>query len=157
MQTIGGALAEQFERMWMMLAETIGNCSGWDWRRDAGHWLLIPGRLAYHIMETVEYYSRESPDETPRAERFGVDWETRELEKLPDRKLLLDCLGEVRGRLLSKLCSASDEAMLADHPFPWTGKTLMELMMYALRHSMFHLGEIQSELRRRQLRGAEWH
>ena len=157
MHTIGNGLADQFEHMWMMLRETIGNCTDEEWKRDAGHWFLIPSRLAYHIIETVDFYSRESPEGMPFAERFGVDWETREVEKLPDRESLLDYLEEIRGSLKGKLRSRPDETILAGHPFPWTGATVLERMIYTLRHSMFHLGQIQAELRLRGLKGAEWH
>ena len=157
MYTVGNGLADQFERMWMMLREAIGNCADEEWKRDAGNWFLIPSRLAYHIIETVDFYSRESPEDMPWAERFGVDWETREVEKLPDREPMLDYLEEIRGSLRGKLRSMSDEAILSGHPFPWTGTTLLERMIYTLRHSMFHLGQIQAELRRRGLKGAEWH
>jgi hypothetical protein len=51
----------------------------------------------------------------------------------------------------------SDEDLLAGHAFPWTGATVLERMIYTLRHSMFHLGQIQAELRRRGMKGAEWH
>jgi len=156
--TIGNALADQFERMWVMLREAIENYPDEEWKRDASHWFLIPSRLAYHTIETVDYYSRESPEEMRWAERFGgVDWQTKEAEKLPGREAMLDYLEEIRGSLRGKLCSMSDEAFLADHAFPWTGATVLERMIYTLRHSMFHLGQIQAELRRRGLRGAEWH
>jgi uncharacterized damage-inducible protein DinB len=157
MYTLGNGLADQFERMWMMLREAINNCADEEWKSDAGHWFLIPSRLAYHIIETVEFYSRESPEGMDFAGRFGVDWETREAEKLPDREAMLDYLEEIRGSLRGKLRSMSDEALLAEHPFPWTGATVLERMVYTLRHSMFHLGQIQAELRRRGLKGAEWH
>lgn len=157
MHTIGSGLADQFERTWMMLRQAIDNCPDEEWKRDAGHWFLIPSRLAYHTIETVDHYSRESPEDMPWAERFGVDWEMREAEKLPDREPMLDYLEEIRGSLKGKLHSMSDEAILGEHAFPWTGATVLERMIYTLRHSMFHLGQIQAELRRRGLKGAEWH
>lgn len=157
MHTIGTGLADQFERMWIMLREAIGNCPDEEWKRDAGHWFLIPSRLAYHTIETVDFYGRESPVEMDWARRFGADWETKEAEKLPDREPILDYLEEIRGSLGGKLRSMSDEAFLAGHAFPWTGATVLERMIYTLRHSMFHAGQIQAELRRRGLQGAEWH
>jgi uncharacterized damage-inducible protein DinB len=157
METIGNGLADQFERMWMMLREAIDNCADEEWKRDAGHWFLIPSRLAYHTVETVDFYSRQSPVEMDWAGRFGADWETRQTDQLPDREPMLDYLEHIRANLGGKLRSMSDQALLADHAFPWTGATVLERMIYTLRHSMFHLGQIQAELRRRGLKGAEWH
>jgi uncharacterized damage-inducible protein DinB len=157
MHIIGNGLDDQFERMWMMLREVIGNCPGEEWKRDAGHWFLIPSRLAYHTIETADFYNRESPEGMDWAGRFDVDWETQDAEKLPDREPMLDYLEEIRSSLQSKLHSMSDESFLAGHAFPWTGATVLERMIYTLRHSMFHVGQIQAELRRRGLQGAEWH
>jgi len=157
MHIIGNGLADQFERMWTMLREAIGNCLDEEWKREAGHWFLIPSRLAYHTIETVDFYGRESPEEMDWAVRFGVDWETKEAEKLPDREPMLDYLEEIKSSLERKLHSMSDEALLADHAFPWTGATVLDRMVYTLRHSMFHVGQIQAELRRRGMKGAEWH
>jgi hypothetical protein len=59
-----------------------------------------------------------------------------------------------------------DEPLLADEPsvrrqrddaFPRTRATVLEHMTNVLRHSMFHLGQIQSELGRTGLAGAEWY
>jgi uncharacterized damage-inducible protein DinB len=157
MCVIGNGLADQFDRMWMMLREAIDNCPDAEWKHGAGHWFLIPSRLAYHTIETVDSYRRESPQAMDWAGRFGVDWETKEAEKLPDREPMLDYLEEIRGSLGGMLRSMSDEDLLAGHAFPWTGATVLERMIYTLRHSMFHLGQIQAELRRRGMKGAEWH
>jgi uncharacterized damage-inducible protein DinB len=157
MHTIGQGLADQFERMWTMLRETIDNCAEEEWKREAGHWFLLPSRLAYHTIETVEFYSRQSPEGMDWNGRFGVDWETRETERLPDREPMVNYLDDIRGSLREKLQSLPDEALTAEHAFPWTGATPLERMIYTLRHSMFHVGQIQAELRRRGLKGAEWH
>ena len=157
MGAIGDGIVDQFERLWMMLREAVNNCPDEEWKRDAGHWFLIPSRLAYHTIETVDSYSRDSPEKMDWAGRFGADWETKEAEKLPDREAILDYLEEIRGSLKGKLHTMSDAALLAGHAFPWTGATVLERMIYALRHSMFHLGQIQAELRCRGLKGAEWH
>ena len=157
MHIIGNGLADQFERMWLMLREAIVNCPYEEWKRDAGHWFLIPSRLAYHTIETVDFYRRESPQAMDWAGRLGVDWETKDSGTLPDRKLMLSYLEEIQGSLGEKLRSMPDEALLAGHAFPWTGVTVLERMIYTMRHSMFHLGQIQAELRRRELKGADWH
>ena len=157
LHSIGNGLADQFERMWIMLREAIGNCTDEEWKRDAGHWFLIPSRLAYHTIETVHFYSRESPEGMDWGGRFGVDRETKDTEELPDRDPMLDYLEEIRGSLRELLLSMSGDDLLADHAFPWTGATVLDRMIYTLRHSMFHLGQIQAELRRRGMKGAEWH
>jgi uncharacterized damage-inducible protein DinB len=158
LQTIGEAVAEQFDRMWMMLEEAITNCPDEEWKRDSGNWFLVPSRLAYHTIETVDYYSRQSPEGMEWAQRFGgVDWETKETDGLPDRESVSAYLKEARGALEAKLLALSDEDLLSGHAFPWTGATVLDRMIYALRHSMFHLGQIQAELRRRGLEGAQWH
>jgi len=166
MHTIGDDLADQFERMWMMLREAINHCPDEEWKQGRGHWFLTPCCLAFHVIDCVDYHGRESPEGYDPFHRFGTAWRTREAEKLPDRAPMLDYLEEIRDTLGGKLRSMSDEALLADEPFvrgqrdeafPRTGPTVLAHMIYTLRHSMFHLGQIQSELRRRGLGGARWH
>jgi hypothetical protein len=157
MQTIGIGLADQFDRMWMMLREAIANCPDEEWKRDGGHWFLVPSRLAYHTVETVDSYCHNSPQEMDWGGRFGIDWESRDTERLPDREAMLAYLEEVQRSLEGMLRSMRDRALLAGHAFPWTGATIMERMIYTLRHSMFHLGQVQAEMRRRGLKGADWH
>ena len=79
---------------------------------------------------------------------------------------MLEYLEEIRGSLRETLHSMSNEALLANEPFvrrqrddafPRTEATVLEHMIYVLRHSMFHLGQFQGELRRRGLKGAKWH
>jgi hypothetical protein len=142
MQTIGIGLADQFERMRMMLREAIGNCPDEEWKRDSGHWFLVPSRLAYHTIETVDYYCHESPQEMDWGRRFCIDWESRDTKRLPGREPMLAYLEEIQESLGATLRSMSDSALLTGHAFSWTGATVMECMVYTLRHSMFHLGQI---------------
>jgi hypothetical protein len=70
---------------------------------------------------------------------------------------MLAYLEEIAGRLAEGLRSMSDSALLAEHAFAWMGGTVMERIICTLRQSMFHLGQIQAEMRRRGFKGADWH
>jgi uncharacterized damage-inducible protein DinB len=158
MQTMIDGLVDQFDRMWAMLEEVIRNCPDDEWKSGGGNWFLVPSRLAYHTIETVDYYSRQSPEDMEWGKRFGgVDWEEQQVERLPDRASISAYLEETQEDLRAKLRALTDQDLLASHPFPWTGATLLDRLIYTLRHSMFHLGQIQAELRRRGLKGAQWH
>ncbi len=39
---------------------------------------------------------------------------------------------------------------------PWTGQTRMCKMLYVLRHTQHHLGEVTAELSRRGIKAAAW-
>jgi hypothetical protein len=83
----------------MMLRGVISNCSDEEWRSSAGHWLLTPCCLGLHIIYCVDFQSQESPEECEKydpLERFGAVWRTREVEKLPGREPMRECLDESR-------------------------------------------------------------
>ena len=155
MSKIGDALANQFERIWMQVRPAIENCPNAEWRRG-DHPAFIPVRLACHLVETVDYYAQPTPESFPGAGWGDVDWESGDVNALPDRDALLAYMEEVRGRVDAWLRGLSDEELLGGNAFPWTGDSPMERMVYTLRHSQHHLAEINEELTRRGLPPAGW-
>ncbi len=156
MNQIGDALAGQFERVWMQVRPAIENCPDAEWKRG-DHPAFIPVRLACHLIETVDYYTRPTPEDFRWDEQWGgADSLEGDLNALPSRDALLAYLEKVRARVDAWLRGASDEELLGGNPFEWTGASPMERMVYTLRHSQHHLAEINEELTRRGLPPAEW-
>ena len=67
------SLQNQFDRGWRMIEATI-DATGDDAWTHAGRDYLTPARLAYHIAETVDFYTADT-EEFPFGDRFGGDWE----------------------------------------------------------------------------------
>ena len=53
--------------------------------------------------------------------------------------------------------SLADEGLLADEPlYPHAGTKVLGRALYPLRHTQHHLGELHSELRRRDIARPQW-
>jgi hypothetical protein len=152
LDTISIALAAQFDRNWEMWRATIARFSDDEWR-TAPRDRMLPVRWAYHAIQTVDFYMGENPE--------SFDWETRadwggDLCQLPNQKELLAYIDAMQAKIHQRLDSANDEEMLRPTAFPWTGHSLLQQMLYLLRHTQYHLGELAMLLRLRGDNEAEW-
>jgi len=68
-------------------------------------------------------------------------------------------LAEMRAIVEEGLSRLDDAALLEpEQVHPWMGQTRVGKMLFPLRHSQHHLGEINGELKRRGIRGyRRWH
>ena len=86
-----------------------------------------------------------------------MDWEAATPEQLPTQEQVLIYLNEVQSEVEKWLIKASDsELLLPDVEYPWTGGSVLGRALYLLRHNQSHLGELNAELRRRELPRAKW-
>jgi len=143
---LGNALAEQFDRAWEMLIATVQRCPPERWGAGARP-DLVPARWALHAVETVDFYAQDAPDGFAWGGRFGVDWEGAEAAELPSQEQIVDYAQDVRYALARWLRASSDDDLLADSAFPWCGATVLERVLYALRHTHQHVGELTMLLR----------
>ncbi len=139
-------LIGQFERSWRMVEEAVGAFSAEEWRTGEIDY-LTPARLAYHILETAEFYSGETRENFSWGHRFGCDWEGAEREALPTQADVLAYLTEMRSRVEAWLAEVDLSA--ADAAFPWPGDTVLDRAVYLQRHTHHHIGELWSEIKRR--------
>lgn len=157
--TIGVALLEHYTKLWEMCRAAIKEIPEEHWRSGDVDY-LIPSRLIYHTLEAAEFYGRGTPkgfDWGGNQRRFGVDWEAATPEQLPTPEQSLLYLDEVQAIVEKWLKEASDSDMLVpDTEYPWTGGSVMARALYLLRHIQGHIGEINAELRRRELPRINW-
>jgi hypothetical protein len=138
-----------------MIRETISGFSESDWI-NAGVDYLVPARLAYHIIETVEYYIGNRPSkEFDWGHRFGGGWREIETKSLPSQKDMLLYLEEVEKKLAEwiNLTDFQEESRIFKH----TGKTLLGHALYVLRHTLDHHGEMNCLLYESGVKQINWH
>lgn len=154
--TIAESLSNAFARTWEMYRSAINDIPEEHWRSgDDGY--LIPARLAYHVFEAAEFYSGKTPKGFEWGHRFGADWEGATTEQLPTEEQALAYLEEVRERVDTWLRGMSDSDLLShDSEFLWTGSSFLDRALYLLQHNRQHIGEINAELRRRELPRVHW-
>ena len=114
-----------------------------------------PASLVYHALETINFYASDLTDEEfPWGQRFGVDWETDQLERLPSQEQIAIYLKEAEQNLINWL-----EQVEIDSPemiYKWTGRTKLERVLYSLRHTQHHVGELSRGLESIGKSGIEW-
>ena len=154
--TISVSLMDQFARAWGMLREAVQHFPAEQWRSGEVDY-LVPARLAIHVIEAGEFYAGDTPEGFRWGSRFGVDWEGSPADQFPSQEEVLTYLEEIQVRVEAWLGGLHDADFLApEAAFPWTGKTVLDRAIYVLKHHHQHLGEMNAELRRRNLPRSQW-
>lgn len=152
-EQIVDSITRQFASAWDMVRQALDNIPNEDWRVTYGEWCYATA--AYHIVETFDYYSQGSPD--------GFDWGGRfdvakkggyEPQNMPEKNEVLKYLGEMEKRTETVLTMPEIPLEQKDE-FPWF-HSVLEKLLYALRHTVFHTGELALALRTRECKKLKW-
>ncbi len=154
--TIRKSLVDAYKRNWDMYQDVIRNTSDEQWKTGDIEY-LIPSRIVYHVLECADFYSNPTPEGFVWGHRFNIDWKKVTPELLPNKEKTETYLEEVTKKVDSWLQGLSDSDLLSpEEAFPWTGKTTLGRALYLLVHCRQHIGEINAELRRRELPRIKW-
>lgn len=146
--SISADVLGHFSAAWDMLGEAVTRFPAEQWARDV-EGALAPARVAYHVLETAEYYFGSRQQGFPWGARFGADWETATPEALPTPAQVIAYLEEIRALSRRWLADAGDETMLAPDPvYAAEGMSRLDRALYVLRHTQHHVGELCGLLRR---------
>lgn len=156
-RSIVAAIEDQFSRTFQMLQEEIKNISAKEWTRGDIDY-LIPARHLCHFIVCADYYTGDTPADDYQWDKLFVgDWEEMTVEELPSKTVALQKLSEFEESMMSRFAKLNDKDLNSkETQSPWTGKTLAGKLMYLLRHSQHHLGELHAELRHRGIKRAGW-
>jgi hypothetical protein len=75
---------------------------------------------------------------------FDCDWVTVKEEDLPSQEDVLACIDEMKGKTRQWLAEMDFDC--ENKEFVWAGKTKLGVVLFLLRHSLFHIGELSSLL-----------
>jgi len=154
--SIGEALLEAFKLIWEMYDEALENIPREHWRAGEIDY-LIPARQVYHAVETADFYSGASPDDFPWGQRFDCGCFDSPPDELPSREQAREYHDEVRVKVADWIRGLDAPEILArEKSFPWTGSVVLGRALYLLGHYRQHLGELNAELRRRELPRIKW-
>jgi hypothetical protein len=154
--TIGESVADAFERTWIMYRSAVNDIPEEHWRAGDVDY-LIPARQVYHVIEAAEYYSGATPKGFPWGQRFGTNWEHGAPEELPTREQILEYLDEIQERVDTWLRRLKDPELLSPDPeFLWPDSSFLDRALYLLMHNRQHIGELNAELRHRELKRIHW-
>ena len=155
------AVERQLEATWKQWLKAIDDIPVEHWRTGPVDY-LIPARHSLHVINTVEGYCREEQPASWNgllAAHFGreLDWEGTPAAELPDQQEQRGYLEAVRGKVRQWLQDKEDADLLApQQAFPWTGPNLLSRLIYVIRNSQDHTGQLNAELRRRGLPRSTW-
>lgn len=130
----------QFTQTWRILEELVRAFDDESWKQ-AGCGYVTPARVAYHILLGIEYYTGS---ETTWRGGLGVDWTTMSPEALPSQTEVLRMAAALKLHVVAWLSSLDLEE--AEEAFPWTGRTRSGVLLFLLRHTMYHIGEMNALL-----------
>lgn len=138
------ALFVNFSNSFELLRNTIRQFSPDQWLRG-GDDLQVPAKISYHILDALDYYLRESPDEDyVWGHRFDGGWWQLEPAEQPTPQDLIQYLEEIEERanlLFFRKLTDDDLSQPFDKERQY-GDTQLEHFIYALRHTMHHHGAL---------------
>ena len=138
------ALFVNFSNSFELLRNTILQFTPDQWLRG-GDDLQVPAKISYHILDALDYYLRENPDEDyVWGHRFGGGWWALDPAEMPTPQDLIQYLEDIEERAnLLFFHKLTDKDL--SQPFDKKrqhGDTHLEHLVYALRHTMHHHGAL---------------
>ncbi len=125
------------------------------WRKGE-HQNLVPVVCLLHIIETADFYTG-NPAQFKWGDIFKVSWDKDNPEDFPSKEELMDYYIQVKTKTEDWVNSFSDEEFLGVDPFfQHTGQGVLGRALYLLSHMRQHLGELNAELRHRDLPRVKW-
>ena len=135
-----GTLKTQMDQSFRMLDAQIDAFTDGEWLSlGCGH--VTPARVALHTLLGVEYYIGHSSEV---GARFGERWASVESTELPSRDVVRAHAAEVKqafGVWLNGLQLEADNTA-----FPWAGPTQFGVLLFLVRHTLYHIGELNALL-----------
>lgn len=152
---IASGLLTQFNSTWKMLKKAIENVPDEYWYGTDKDWNY--SRTVYHIIETQEFYIRNTPEGMVWGKLLGdiTNKDATAEEKYPNKEKLLQYLLEMEEKITLHLKNIKYEELIAKDYFKWFS-SVFEKLLYLLRHNAHHLGELGRMLREWECTRMKW-
>jgi hypothetical protein len=135
---------QQYRHTWRVFERLVKDFDAEAWLQT-GRGAITPARLALHILLGTQYYLEDkTPFQFPSGKPFEPDWETIKTDDLPSQNDILEFSCEMMEKTEKWLFDLKYDA--ENKSFPWAGETQLGVVIFLLRHSLFHIGELSSLL-----------
>lgn len=135
---------KQYEHTWNVFERLVNdfNSSAWMY---TGRGTITPARLSFHILKAVKYYLEDQSEiYFASGKPFDNNSENAPEEDLPSQN---DITISIRGfRKKTEKWLDEMEFSAENNSFAWAGETKLGVVIFLLRHSLYHLGELSSLL-----------
>ncbi len=142
-QSLRDGLLDQFDRSLDMLREVIENIPAEKWLTGFSK-TFVPAMIAYHAVESLDFYfSGETEDEFRWGYRFRGPWWETEPEEWPTKEETIAYLDEVAEKVKAYFEGTTDADLAEGFDlYEWSGGMVLAHLVYALRHTMHHQGQL---------------
>jgi hypothetical protein len=157
--TISDILLYQFQDKWRILKQAIEKIPEKKLHNGKGDWTYSWN--IYHIIETADFYIRDTHEDMEWGKKARVDWDKDSKEKIKEKKskitkeVILNYLEEIDKKVTDVLINLSDEDIMKKDGFYWFDSILGKLI-YLLRHNHHHIGELAYALREWDCERIRW-
>lgn len=130
----------QYRHFWRTFEKVVKDFSKEAWT-GSGYELTTPVLTAYHIIKSIKFYIS---DLSPVKYRCGkiVNEKRENLKKadLPAKEDIIFLINNMSGKTDNWIQNI--DFTKENTEFDWTGKTNLSVVLFLLKHSQYHLGEI---------------
>jgi hypothetical protein len=135
---------KQYAHTWRVFERLVNDFDADAWIHT-GRRTTTPVRLSFHILKAVKYYLEDSSTILFESGKFfDSNCETAKEEDLPSQNDILGCINELKVKTEKWLSEMDFSA--ENESFEWAGETKLGVVIFLLRHSLYHLGELSSLL-----------
>ena len=155
-QVIVHELANSFKSTIGLLRESIRNLDDATWIKGKTYF-QVPAKVAYHDVECLDYYFRAIGQKFIWGHRFGKPWWQLANEEQPSQEVLIEYLDELEHRIVEHFAGVQDEDLheVFDPDVEHVRNKIGEYL-YALRHTVHHLGSLASLAASLGVKPGEW-
>lgn len=135
---------KQYAHTWRVLAGIVKDFDEDAWLHT-GRGMILPVRLAFHVLKATAYYLEDSSTVVLAVGKpFDGNWETAKEEDWPSQNDILAGIEVWQARTEQWLTEMDFNA--ENTTFPWAGETRGGVALFLLRHSLYHIGELNGLL-----------
>jgi len=134
----------QYGHVWRVFEGLVKDFDQHSWVQS-GRGSTTPVRISFHVLQGVKYYLEDTSSiEFLSGKPFeGNCWEMEEKD-LPNQNDILVCIEVFREKTRNWLYEMDFKA--ENKSFGWAGKTNLGVVLFLLRHCVYHLGELSTLL-----------
>lgn len=134
----------QYAHIWRVFTRLVLDFDERSWF-CTGRKATTPARLSFHILQATKYYLEDtSVVAFASGKSFAANSETSNEAALPSRSDIVASIQEF-GQITERWI-ATMELSSTNHAFPWAGNSKLGVVIFLLKHNVFHLGELSSLL-----------
>ncbi|MDA3901120.1 MAG: hypothetical protein PF637_11455 [Spirochaetes bacterium] len=130
----------QFNHFWKTFDLIVNDFNESSWN-EYGYGLIIPSRTSFHIIKSTKDYMKDKTAIKYKSGKvINENWSSIEEKDFPSIEDLSFLIMDMKIKTKQWLDNLDFESENID--FKWTGNSKLSIVIFLMKHSYFHLGEI---------------